>query len=375
MCVIRVLFVQREPCVRTYKYAATLTAIRESGLIELALASQHPTPEFLARQFPESTFDRYFRIEGPEIDSAVDRLLLQYRPDVVHSHNLPDQLTVAATRSGWNAGIIHDVHDLGSLRSTTPDDGHAQVPEALAQEAISIGEADAIICASDRIAEIICGLYRPQADVRVIPNLPLARAMTVRPPIEVEQAVPPARPRIVYAGALKDDGGHYDLRPIFTTLLRADVDVDVFCTTNTPVSYLDLALAKPNLRLHRSVPFDELHDLLPAYTAGLAAFNDSVNAPHVDTVLPNKVFDYAAAGLPILTLPHATLASWVEEFQAGAVASDVDDLPRTLFAIHESGLRGERPAALEVPPFESCEAELIALYTSLAFDASVRVRA
>jgi hypothetical protein len=59
---------------------------------------------------------------------------------------------------------------------------------------------------------------------------------------------------------------------------------------------------------------------LPGYGAGWTGFNAARNHAHLDTVLPNKLFEYLGAGLPIVTLRgHRALARFVEEESVGFV--------------------------------------------------------
>ena len=51
---------------------------------------------------------------------------------------------------------------------------------------------------------------------------------------------------------------------------------------------------------------------LPSYDFGWAGFNTGLNAAHLDTALPNKLYEYLASGLPVITLAHtrAAAAAW-----------------------------------------------------------------
>ncbi len=60
------------------------------------------------------------RDPGDAIARAVD----EFRPDLIHSHNLPDLLTVLALGAvGGDVPVVHDVHDMQSLRRTPYEDG------------------------------------------------------------------------------------------------------------------------------------------------------------------------------------------------------------------------------------------------------------
>ena len=73
------------------------------------------------------------------------------------------------------------------------------------------------------------------------------------------------------------------------------VTLDVY-PTDEP-AYRRLAASTAGLRLHETLPPSRLMEL-PGYDFGWAGFNARLNAPHLDTALPNKAFEYVAAGLP-----------------------------------------------------------------------------
>ncbi|MGH8903264.1 MAG: hypothetical protein ACRDYA_16745 [Egibacteraceae bacterium] len=65
---------------------------------------------------------------------------------------------------------------------------------------------------------------------------------------------------------------------------------------------------------------------LPEYDYGWAGFNAALNGAHLDTVLPNKLFEYLACGLPVLTLRHHALEQFVREHGVGLALDGLDDL-------------------------------------------------
>ena len=47
------------------------------------------------------------------------------------------------------------------------------------------------------------------------------------------------------------------------------------------------------------------------YDFGWAGFNNATNKKHLDVTLPNKLFEYIACGLPVLSFPHRTQKKFI----------------------------------------------------------------
>ena len=154
---------------------------------------------------------------------------------------------------------------------------------------------------------------------------------------------PPARtssgpPRVVYQGTLSTNGSHYDLRTIFAALVAQGVTLDIYPGRPSP-AYQDLAEATPGMRCHEPLEPSKLLQELAGYDVGWAGFNTTLNGPHLDTVLPNKLFEYLGCGLPVLTLRHRALERFVAEHDVGLVLDDVAELRDRLAAADLPALR------------------------------------
>ncbi len=73
-------------------------------------------------------------------------MLEEFQPELVHCHNLPDALTVLATDLvAGRVPVIHDVHDLQSLRKTVYEDGFPEPGDPVDLERRAIEGSDALV--------------------------------------------------------------------------------------------------------------------------------------------------------------------------------------------------------------------------------------
>jgi glycosyltransferase involved in cell wall biosynthesis len=331
---MRVLFLQRQPCIRALKYAVGLHSAAPG--VRLAFACEGAT---LSQFYGEGDelFERWFHLDGNprrDLQRAIDR----FQPDVIHSHNLPDHLTVLATEIGsGRVPIIHDVHDLRSLRVTPYEDG---LPESdddlLGLERRAVEGADALITVSDELLDEIEARHRAPALRAVFPNLALRRDLPEQLPAPDRR--PRGRPRLVYQGTLSVNHGHYDLRDIFSRLLRAGADLGVHAARDLS-EYAEMAAGNPRMRYRPPLPPATLLERLTRYDWGWAGFNAELNSAHLDTVLPNKAYEYIGSGLPVLTLGHRALARMLESEGVGISLERPEDLPERLADVDYLRLR------------------------------------
>ncbi|NNM47948.1 glycosyltransferase [Knoellia koreensis] len=361
---MRVLFLQRQPCIKTLKYAVALRA-RVPGL-HLEFAYQGRTLSDFYGEGDE-LFDAWHLL-APDPTHDLRRVVERVRPDVIHSHNLPDTLTVAALEvAGGRVPIVHDVHDFQSLRATPYEDGFPDPPDPIASERAAIEGSDALITVSDVLLEEITARYAVPAPHLVVPNFALARDLPPLPDeLETHEQDVGEPLRFVYEGTISTCGGHYDLREIFAAIASTPgVRLDVHCGREPMAAYRGLAERFDSLTLHPPMPTRALMRMLPRYDVGWAGFNATLNDAHLETVLPNKAFEYVGAGLGVLTLPHKALARWVEAEGVGIVLDSLDDLSTSLRAADVETVRKTARAHRERYTLDAHIHEVLGLYRSL----------
>jgi len=330
---MRVLFLQQQPCVRALKYAVALHS--SFPTIRLGFAYQGKTLSGWYGSGDE-LFERWWDLGG-EPKTGLRAAAEEFRPDLVHSHNLPDSLTaIALELFAGRVPVVHDVHDLQSLRRTPYEHGFPEPREPLALEQLAIEECSALVAVSEELLEQIRSRYRPTGPTLAFPNYALGRDLpSDLPPAERRNGHPP---RLVYQGTLSTNGGHYDLREIFRAIVGEGLSLDVYPSRHVP-AYAELAAELTGLHVHATLPPSQLLAGLPEYDFGWAGFNSALNGAHLDTCLPNKAYEYVGCGVPVLTLRHRALARLVGDGCLGVSLATLDDLAGQLAAVDVVELR------------------------------------
>jgi glycosyltransferase involved in cell wall biosynthesis len=356
---VRVLFLQRQPCIRALKYAVGLRGARPE--IPLGFAYQGRTLDGWYGS-GDDLFDGWWRLSAGDPAADLAHAIAQFRPTLIHSHNLPDSLTVLALEvADDRIPVIHDSHDLQSLRRTPYEDGFDDPEDPAALERAAVEGCAALVAVSQEMLDEIAARHHLPERTLLFANYALARDVTAFP--RARRRDGPLR--VVYQGSLSANGSHYDLRDGFAALAGAGVAIDVFPNRAAP-EYRELADRTPAVRLMETLEPAALLRRLPDYDAGWAVFNPRLNAAHLDTALPNKAFEYLASGVPIAAGPHRALRRLVADHGVGVVVEDLGDLPG---ALTDAPLDRLRRRALENRPLFTVEGhigELVALYQEVA---------
>ena len=345
---MRVLFLQQQPCVRALKYAVGL-----AGEVELGFAYRGRTLSELYGAGDE-LFEAWYRL-GDDPAAALPGIVEDFAPDVIHSHNLPDALTVLALDT-VEIPVIHDVHDMQSLRRTPYEDGYPEPKHPLALERRAAEGSAAVIAISPELVAELAARYRLPPRVLAYANYALRSEL----PAELRPRLD-GPPRLVYQGTLSTNGGHYDLRELFTAIAAQGVSLDVYPAREIP-EYREL----PGVRVHETLPLAELLRRLAAFDFGWAGFNSGLNRAHLDTALPNKLYEYLGCGLPVITLQHRALRRMLGEEGVGIALDRVEDLAAALASADVAALRERVAAGRERFTVEHHIGRIAALYREVA---------
>ena len=338
----RILFVQDEPCIRNYKECRALRSLGHS--VSVAYSRRR-----LVQVLPlsESVYDDTIKISTPQ-----DLWDLAGRFDLVHCHNPPDLWTRIALAG--KRPVVHDTHDMVSLADT--GDGENDYLEAEA----NIGAAGRVYV-SDYLLEVASRKYGiDRGSSLVIPNH-VGRWMlpkSLLPKLSQEDGLT----HLVYEGFLTDQPGRMSfLLPFLEELTTAGFQVHIYPSAHA-CAYRQSASGNPNLHYHLPVSPAKLLVELSRYDFGLMPYatNDRTRL-HLDSALPNKMYEYLAAGLPVIARNYQSVREFVDSKQCGFVYDRPEEI---LLGTKRYGRRRAEPEFFvmedSIPKLEALYAGLVA---------------
>jgi len=343
---MNVLFVTFHCCVRAFKSAMGVLAYDGTRVHTMAARCSNTTFQL---GLPGIT---YYIADPENLKYSLQAVRDHYGPfDVVHVHNEPNWPVLAVRDVFADTPLVLDCHDLDSMRRG----GTALPPEGAqgAWEREAIAAADALVFPSHAYQERTAALYGLTKPARVV--------YSAVPTGMIGMQQLPRIGGLVYQGGLADVSVIYrDYRHMFATLSRAEVPVHCYPTGLSPelVEHYGAAGAV----VMPTVSYATLLMQLSRYDAGLVG--GPVDHPQWHMAMPNKLFDYLAAGIPVIVHKADECARFVREHNVGVVVDTVRDIPDAMQAIN--AYRPFVEAFHDAVCAESEGAKIMNLYAGLA---------
>jgi glycosyltransferase involved in cell wall biosynthesis len=195
-----------------------------------------------------------------------------------------------------------------------------------AAEARFAARADLVLASAPALAERMRGLSGNVLDAPNVADTDLfSRALEPSPPAPLDaQMAALVRPRIVFTGAIVAAKLDFALlaelarsRPSWSFALVGPIG------PGEPHADVSMLSAEPNIHLLGARAYAQLPDVLRAADAGLIPYARNALT---DSIFPMKVYEYLAAGLPVIATPLPAL----ERVQGIAMAADAQGLARLL---------------------------------------------
>jgi glycosyltransferase involved in cell wall biosynthesis len=254
------------------------------------------------------------------------RLALRVRPALVHANDYNTMWIALAAKLLCGSAIVYDCHELWADRNRRPE----WRPWLVACEALFVRLADATITSSPGYAAAIAKRYRVRPPL-VVRNIPAQDRQRPRRN-EINPSAGRA-PLVVYIGGLMPGRG---LEPaIRAAALVPELRLRMIGPGHD--SYR-AALARcaidagvgDRVELRPAVAPSTVIDAIADADIGLMLIEPI--CPSYELTLPNKLFEYVAAGLPILSSDLAVTGPLIRAERLGEVV-DVDDVQMIAGAI------------------------------------------
>lgn len=241
---------------------------------------------------------------------------IRHKPKIIHCHDTMVLAIGVFIKIISKSKLIYDAHELESNKN-----GQSKIlaKATLFIEKLSWSYVDHLISVSDSIIE----WYNINLGVKkstIILNSPIIKSS--------------AEKKVNYFHHLYDIE-HSKLVFIYLGILGRgrgiDLILDAFCDENIEshivfVGYgefekkiSDIAKIKNNIHLHEAVPHEDVVSLVANADVGFCLIENVSLSDYY--CLPNKLFEYAFAGLPILTSDFPDLSKLVNRYNLGKVCS------------------------------------------------------
>ena len=311
---LNILFVQDSPCIRNYKMA---TALRPRGhRVSLAYTMKRLSESYSG--LSDETYD-----ECIQLTSYRHLWEISKNYDLVHCHNEPDNLTVAALAG--DAPVIHDTHDLISLRDT-------QSPDLSYLEGIANRAASGRVYSTPYQRDEAKTLYGVNGPSLIFYNYVSESDLSkiYLPKLSINDG----EIHIVYEGGI---GGstHRDFTDTFIQLTNKKIHIHVY-----PTSYCrehEQFFSKfPRIHYYQPVSPKKIIEEMTQYDFGIIPFNiKNGNKRFLDSTIANKLFEYLAAGLPVITSPLKSYIDFFLKYPVGIVFECADDMLKNITQLRE----------------------------------------
>lgn len=316
---MRVLFLRPQPAIRSLKYALAFINLKLDVELYHGYTAKTITQLY---GYGDECFKKFLRLDPRRLSKSLKSLVQRLSIDLIHSQNAPDILTRIAVESIEKIPIIHENQDVISLRET-PYTPESSLESQLEDEKIANERCDARIHVSHGISDYIRGRFGEKREL-VFHNYSSSSLMPCFFKKRLSEVV--GGVHIVYEGTLSSlSGDHYDLRDIFTDLARRGYHIHIY-DSHSNQDYARLAGAHRLIHYHGHYDPRRLLFEMTKYDYGWAGFNVDRNRKHVDVALPNKLFEYLASGLPVLSFPHKAQKEFIEANQVGIILEGLDEL-------------------------------------------------
>jgi hypothetical protein len=295
---MRILSLSEHCCIRVVKQTMALS---DAGHDVTCLCKRNANPDMT----PILPAVSYYR----DSEDLVDKIPGPW--DVIHVHNEPSALVSAVRATGPACPVVFDCHDLDACRYDLPT----------AEEAMAFVRADAAVFPSEPYRRVAHGHYRFAGPTEVVYSWPTA---------DMVGAVADKTPLggLVYEGGAMIGGRlkYCDYRQVAARCASEGIPLTMF---GADARSADDYMAAGALYLP-PMSYMEMLTQLTRYDYGLCA--PGAPSAQWQRTIPNKLWEYIAAGLPVICWGADATAEKVIELGVGEVLDGPEQLTAATWA-------------------------------------------
>ncbi len=261
------------------------------------------------------------------MELGVGPLLLAYRPDVIHAHDLDTLPTAVRAAEVLGCSVVYDAHELETERM--PPKPWLERQLILRKERRFIPRADAFITVSPSIARHYQNHYRIP-DVRVLYNTPKFNPND-KPSRDIRHDCGVGKDVFlgVYVGAVGAGRGVETLLEAFGRVPDAQLAM-VGPKRKTWQPILDELIERWGLkdRIYQLDPVSTKHVVSYITTASFGIYTMQDTCLNHRYAMPNKIFEMTFAGLPIIGPALVDIGEYLRETGVGFTVNpdNADDI-------------------------------------------------
>lgn len=242
----------------------------------------------------------------------------------VHAHSLPTLPFCIFVKYWKGAKLVYDTHELETETITSHGLKRAILKTL---EFFCIRHADAVMCVGAQIADWYAATYQIPRPF-VMRNIPAYIATDTGINLRETFDIPSDKIIFLAHGILAEGRGLERIVTLFQTLPQHHI---VFLGRGTLVPFIQAAShAYPHIHYHPEIPITQV--IHTASSADVGFSNLWAACLSYKLSLPNKLFEYIYAGLPVLVGPMPEQQALVSQYNIGWQLPDDDKAAHTLLS-------------------------------------------
>jgi len=252
--------------------------------------------------------------------TAMAPVIEDLSPDLLHSHDMSGlRIGSALSRSlaakGKVVPWVHDIHEYVIGLTTVPE---TYRQSSMEYERRYLRQADHLITVSDKLAQEVKRHYNLRYAPTVVYNAPARVDIDLSTP-DVRSAIglAPSDQLVVYIGVAKKERGCETIVAAVASLPNIHI---CFVSDSPYVKSLgDLAVQLGISDRFHSVPYVPSDQVVSYIRSADVGTHGLIHYPNGEVAMPNKMFEYLQAGIPMAVSDVAEMKRFVEHHGIGCV--------------------------------------------------------